>query len=319
MRFFGFDTSNYTTSVAIYDDEKNKIISRKKLLNVKVGERGLRQSEALFQHTVNLPSLVTDITDESGVDFDAVGASVAPRLVEGSYMPCFLAGKNVAQCVAAATGAPFFSTSHQHGHIAAAIFGSGRTELFNSGFIAFHLSGGTTEALLVTPDDDEVFHIELIAESLDLKAGQLIDRTGVLLGLDFPCGAELDSLSLKSDRIFNIKPTLKGNNCCLSGIENQVNAMFDSGCPAEDIASYAVSSVIKTVERMAENLLNDFGDLPLLFAGGVSSNSKMRSEFKRKFNASFAPPSFSADNAAGVAIITSIKYHHDHTNGKSAQ
>ena len=312
MRFLGIDTSNYTTSVALYDDETRLVSGKKKLLEVKKGEKGLRQSEALFHHTVNLPELFEELFAGSSCCISAVGASSTPRTVEGSYMPCFLPGKTVARCLADATETPFYSTSHQHGHIAAAIYSSGRNELFQSKFIALHLSGGTTEALLVEPDEKEIFKIKLIAESLDLKAGQLIDRTGVLLGLKFPCGAELDKLSDNNTSDFKIKPTLKGHNCCLSGIENQIVSLREKGFPDEYIADYCIQSVIKTVEAMTDSLLSEYGDLPLLFAGGVSSNSKLQKLFRNKYNASFASPEYSTDNAAGVAIITAKKYYNDH-------
>ena len=94
--FAGIDTSNYTTSVAVFDGEH--IIQNKKLLTVKKGERGLRQSDALFQHTVNLPVLISKLKSEIGdADIEAFGVSNRPRNIEGSYMPCFLAGESAAE------------------------------------------------------------------------------------------------------------------------------------------------------------------------------------------------------------------------------
>lgn len=301
--FAGFDTSNYTTSVAFLDGED--IIQQKKLLTVKKGERGLRQSEALFQHTVNLPELIDKLPKAENIS--AVAVSSTPRLVEGSYMPCFLAGVSAASAFAKASGCPLYKTSHQTGHILAALYSAKCINYIESPFIAFHVSGGTTEALLVKPDKEKLISIELIAESTDLKAGQLIDRTGVLLGLDFPCGAELEKLAAKSIAEFKIRPSMKGANCSLSGVENKVKAMIETGESKEDISKFVLDYVRITIDSMAEILLKEYGNLPLVFAGGVMSDSLIRQRIESKYNAKFALPQFSCDNAAGVAVYAALK------------
>ncbi|MDE6110729.1 MAG: peptidase M22, partial [Eubacterium sp.] len=119
--FLGFDTSNYTTSVAFFDGEN--IIQKKKLLEVKAGERGLRQSDAVFQHTVNMPALIKELTDECSFNsIKAVGVSTRPRNVDGSYMPCFLVGESNAVSVSSTAKVPVYKTSHQVGHILAALY-----------------------------------------------------------------------------------------------------------------------------------------------------------------------------------------------------
>ena len=180
--FLGFDTSNYTTSVAFFDGKE--IFQKKKLLEVKAGERGLRQSDAVFQHTVNLPVLMKMLTEE--LDFKSirsVGVSTRPRNIDGSYMPCFLVGESNAVCVSSVNKVPLYKTSHQVGHILAALYSIDRLDLIKKPFVAFHVSGGTTEALLVTPDDEEIIKAELIAESTDLKAGQAVEVDAVPDGL----------------------------------------------------------------------------------------------------------------------------------------
>ena len=143
--FLGIDTSNYTTSCAIYDSENDTITHRKKLLPVKKGELGLRQSDAVFHHTVQLPELMKELFADFDGEIDAIGVSDAPMRAEGSYMPCFLTGVCAAESIAAATGKPLYRFSHQQGHIMAALFSSGRRELYGKDFFAFHVSGGTTQ------------------------------------------------------------------------------------------------------------------------------------------------------------------------------
>lgn len=305
--FVGFDTSNYTTSIAVYNG--GKIVQRKKLLEVKQGERGLRQSDAVFQHVVNLPKLADSLAEE--IDFKgnmkAVAVSTRPRNIEGSYMPCFLVGENAAVCASDLCGVPLHKTSHQVGHILAALYSVNRLDLIEKPFIAFHVSGGTTEALLVTPDKDEIIKAELIAESTDLKAGQAVDRAGVLMGLKFPCGVQLDKMAQSSDKEYKIKPSMQGLNCSLSGVENKVKKMIENGEAHNDIAKFVISYICATLDEMTSRLLEKYGDLPLVFAGGVMSNSIINKTLSEKYGAYFAAPEFSSDNAAGIAIYAYLK------------
>lgn len=302
--YLGFDTSNYTTSIALFDGKH--AFQSKKLLEVKHGERGLRQSDAVFQHTVNIPDLLNAL-ELSHEHISAVGVSSRPRNVDGSYMPCFLVGLSNASSVSKFLNVPLFKTSHQVGHILSALYSAGKLELINNRFIAFHVSGGTTEALLIEPDDEEIIKATLIAESIDLKAGQAVDRTGVMLGIKFPCGKELDRLSQQSDKVYKIKPSMQGFNCSLSGVENKVKKMIADGETPADTAKFTLSYISKSIETMTERILNEYGNLPLVFAGGVMSNTLIKKNIKEKFHAYFAEPEFSCDNAVGTAIYAYLK------------
>jgi len=300
--YLGIDTSNYTSSVAVFDGES--VTQYKQLLSVKQGEKGLRQSDAVFQHTVNMP-LLLDKIDLSSVK--AIGVSTKPRNIEDSYMPCFLVGKALAETAANASGARLYGTSHQIGHILAALYSADRLDLINQPLIAFHLSGGTTEALLVTPNNDSIINCEIAASSSDLKAGQAIDRAGVMLGIPFPCGKALDLLSQNSTAEYKYKPSMKGLNCSLSGIENKTKEMIDKGESAENIAKFVFTCISKSVLSMLDGIVEMYGELPVIFSGGVSSNTMLRKEVKKKYNAYFAEPEFSLDNAAGCAVYAYLK------------
>lgn len=303
--YLGIDTSNYTTSTALYDSKSGEMLQQKKLLQVKSGEKGLRQSDALFQHVKMLPVLMEQLNPN--VKIDAVGFSARPRNIKGSYMPCFLAGEEAARCIAAVCGAVCYDFSHQEGHIAAALFSIGKLYMIKEKFIAFHVSGGTTDVLLCTPKNGADFKIEQVATSLDLKAGQAVDRVGIMLGLDFPAGPKLEELAFKSTRQFSIKPCLKGCDCCLSGIENICAGMIKRGEPACDVARFCLEYLKLTLDCMAAAALYKLGKLPLLFAGGVMSNSIIKKYMTKKYGAFFAAPGFSSDNAAGIAALAAIK------------
>ncbi|MBQ3904029.1 MAG: peptidase M22, partial [Eubacterium sp.] len=280
------------------------VVQEKQLLSVKHGEKGLRQSDAVFQHTVNLPKLIEklDISNLKGV-----GVSTQPRSVEGSYMPCFLVGEGAAVAASASAGVPLYKTSHQTGHILAALYSAGRLDLINERHIAFHISGGTTEALLVSPDNDKIINSEIIASSSDLKAGQAIDRAGVMLGLQFPCGKALDELSQKSETVYKYKPSMNGLDCSLSGIENKTKDLVKKGEAPENIAKFVLTCISQSVLKMLDAIKEEYGNLPVIFSGGVSSNSLLRKTILAKYNAYFAEPAFSLDNAAGCAIYAYLK------------
>lgn len=305
--YLGVDTSNYTTSTALIDTEKMKAIQCKKLLPVKEGELGLRQSDAVFHHTKQLPEMVSALFGNKKISLDAIGVSVRPRNIEGSYMPCFLCGEGLADSLGAVNKISVHKTSHQIGHILAALFSSQKLELVNEKFIAFHVSGGTTDCLLVTPDKEKVFDITEIGSSLDIKAGQAIDRTGLMLGLKFPCGKELEKLAAMSDKKYKLKPMLKNGNCCLSGLENKCRKMLDDGERKEDIANYCLSFIYSTIYEMTKFALDIYGNMPIVYAGGVMSDKLIRDKLLQKFDAFFAEPDFSCDNAVGTAVFAAIK------------
>lgn len=305
--FLGIDTSNYTTSTAFFDAQAGSIVQKKKLLPVKEGQLGLRQSDAVFHHTVQLPEMMEQLFDEVKVAPEAVGVSVSPRDMAGSYMPCFLAGASVSRSLSASMNIKLHQFSHQSGHIMAALYSSNALELRHNKFIAFHLSGGTTEAVLVTPDEDLILDKKLIASSLDLKAGQAIDRVGVMLGLKFPAGKELEQLAMSAAKTYRIRPSMKGTDCSLSGIENQCKKLLERGESKENIAFYCLSSVLAALDGMTSALLQEYGNLPLVYAGGVMSNKYIRRNIEEKYNAYFAQPEFSCDNAAGIALLAAAR------------
>lgn len=303
--YVGFDTSNYTTSIAVCDGDGRVIANLKSPLPVRNGERGLRQSDAVFAHTKNLPELA-DRLGEVLKDYTpaAVGVSVTPREAEDSYMPCFLCGKAAAHAFAAANDTPIYETAHQNGHIMAAMYSSGGMERLMQGrFLAFHVSGGTTEALLVTPNGTD-FDITLVGDTKDINAGQAIDRVGVMMGLAFPCGRELETLAAQySEKIEKRPICVKDGHCSLSGVENISKKLYEDSKNSQKVAAFVFDFICRTLIAMTEQIIDKYGNMPVLFAGGVMSNKLMRAELGRKFEAYFAEPEFSADNAAGVALL----------------
>ena len=302
MPVLGLDTSNYTTSAAVFDGQDGLNASR--LLTVKEGELGLRQSEALFQHVQRLPGQVEKLA-QSGLlrDIRAVGASTRPRAVEGSYMPCFLAGTSQGQSMAYLLGVPFFAVSHQQGHLAAAAWSAGHLELMDRPFLAWHLSGGTTELLRVWPDGVNV-QAEILGGTSDISAGQLIDRDGVMLGLQFPAGKALDQLYDSGSDCKTYPVKLNGLTCSLSGMENKVRQLHEKGASAGEVARFVLDLVADVVLRTTQAAQKEYPGLPVLCSGGVASNRRLRQVMESGCGALFSQPQYSTDNAMGVAILT---------------
>lgn len=305
--FLGIDTSNYTSSCAVYDDVNDVFYSEKQLLPVAAGQIGLRQSDAVFHHIKNLPPLLSKLCSTLSDKLSSVGSSYAPRDIDGSYMPCFSVGEGFTDVISSTLGIEKYSFSHQAGHIAAALWSAKQTKLVNERFIAFHVSGGTTDVLLVSPDEEKIFNIEMLASSLDLKAGQSVDRVGSMLGLPFPAGVELDKLSLLSDKEYKVHPFMRDGSCSFSGVENKCRQMLNYGEKKEDIAKYCISYICSAIDKMTEYALAESGDVPIVYAGGVMSNTIINKKISEKFCGHFAEPYYSSDNAAGIAYLTYLK------------
>lgn len=299
MSVIGIDTSNYTTSIAYFDGHCGENCSE--LLPVRQGELGLRQSDAVFAHIKSLPVLSGRLfCNVQAADIQAIGVSTRPRAVEGSYMPCFMVGYSHGKMLADLLNVPLFEVSHQQGHVAASLWSAGRMDLMDKPHLAWHLSGGTTELLLVEPDGKNV-KCNRIGGTTDISAGQLIDRTGVLLGLPFPCGKHLDQLSLNAIEKDLFKVKCPAMEFSLSGVQNKVE-QYHANHSKEETAAYALRCVSYAIRQATANALKEYPGLEVVFSGGVASNTMIRNDM-RTLGAIFSKPEYSTDNAMGVAVL----------------
>lgn len=307
MLTLGIDTSNYATSLAVFDSDAREVVcDKKQFLPVKQGQLGLRQSDALFHHTAALPKLLEELGQQADLTrVAAVGVSAKPRPVEGSYMPCFLAGISAARAFCAAKGLPLLETTHQQGHISAALFATGDASLFDRDVLVFHVSGGTTDLLLCHGAKT----VECIGTSSDLYAGQAVDRVGVKLGFAFPAGVMVSELAAKCSEEIRPKVSVKGMTCSLSGLENQCNGLLAKGKSPEYVCKYCLTCVGETVLRMVKAALDEHPGLPVVFAGGVMSSSVISEYVRRRMpQAHFVPGKFSSDNAIGAAVLAAKEF-----------
>ncbi|CAH2212887.1 tRNA (adenosine(37)-N6)-threonylcarbamoyltransferase complex transferase subunit TsaD [Tepidibacter aestuarii] len=301
----GIDTSCYTTSIAAINLNKEIIINEKKMLKVKNGNRGLRQSDAFFQHVNNLGDMFGDLKNRIK-DYDIVGLCVSskPRPIEGSYMPVFGCGYKFAKTISSVLNAKLYETSHQECHIESAFYD---TNIDKDRFLCIHMSGGTTEILLVNRKLDG-YDIEIVGATKDISAGQLIDRVGVKLGYEFPCGKYLDQNALKcSVDVHNLKISSKEGYINFSGVENQIFSIIDD-YSNEYISKVILNSILDSIYKSIIYLSDKYNIKDVLFVGGVSSSEYISCNMidklsNNKINAFFTKPSFAKDNAIGSGII----------------
>lgn len=304
----GIDTSNYTTSCAVCDLNGTILANYKLLLPVKEGERGLRQSDAVFAHIKNFQKIADQIKEDHGeYEIVAVGYSAHPRDVENSYMPCFLVGESLSLMISSLYNIDNYKFSHQKGHIQAAIYSS--NAVIDDDFIAFHVSGGTTEIVYVNNKNGD-YKIDIIGGSDDLHIGQAIDRIGVKMGLSFPCGRFIEELAKQNNKEIP-KPNIcvKDFSCNISGLENLAANLYEKTKDKQLVSAYVLNFISKTLVRLTTNLRKKYEKTKIIFAGGVMSNSFIQNELRNMFeNVYFASPEFSSDNAAGIAILTLKEY-----------
>ena len=304
----GLDTSNYTTSLGIVDEDFRLIANIKRPLPVKAGECGLRQSDAVFAHIKNLPEVFSEAKPYfASYTLSAVGVSARPRNHEGSYMPCFLSGVSAAESISTVTGVPLFRWSHQCGHLMAALYGADALSLIEAPFGAFHVSGGTTELVRAVYSPDG-FLCDVVGGSRDLHAGQVIDRIGVMMGLGFPAGPALERLSKENAaEVPRRKPALDGCYCHLSGLENLAADLYRTTGNRELTAAFVFDYIGASLVGMSRAYLDTYGEMPLVYAGGVLSNARLKERIGGEVHGRFAPPALSADNAVGIAVLTALR------------
>lgn len=315
--FLGIDTSNYKTSVAITDIDDNIVFERSEFLEVEQGARGLRQSVAFFKQSNALPLFIEDALNHiDAADIRAIAVSSRPRRVEGSYMPVFLAGLNAGIMLSSALKVPMYEFSHQEGHAHAILTSAGCD--IPSRCIMYHLSGGTTEILECTQDEDG-YSMQIIGGTKDISFGQLLDRVGVKLGYSFPSGAYLDEIAKNSLGMKDLEsaPKVKHDDGFfnLSGLETKYLRRIDE----ED----SHDSMVSVIFRQIANLIYDTSSYlsektvinEIYISGGVAASYTVRELIKERNNKlrkpisiTFGDSKLSGDNAVGISRLGRLKY-----------
>ena len=318
--FLGIDTSCYTTSIAIVNAQGKLLDDRRIVLPVAVGKKGLKQSTALFLHWRNLPALISEVfSREKAQKIAAIAVSFRPRPSENSYMPVFSAGTALAESAAALLGVPLVKTSHQEGHIAAGLWSVSVESLKN--FLVLHLSGGTTELIIADKSETQplCFTLKVIGGSLDIQAGQLVDRVGVAMGLSFPSGRELEKTAVEYQREKGhpiIPSSVKGCWMSFSGAETMAKSYLEKKYSFPAVVRAVEHCIAVSVEKALRNAVGDTGITDILLVGGVAANGYIKSRLIKRLEHKavgarlfFPEIQYCGDNAVGVALIARSMYN----------
>ena len=331
--YLGMDTSCYTTSVALLDEAGALVGEARQVLSVKPGRCGLQQSEMVFQHTRNLPRLVEEAVEQvlqsgmvegaevgsagatglaglaaAGYELAAIGVSGYPRPLENSYMPAFLAGLSVARSLAAVTGAKLEVISHQENHLESGLWSAGGPDVER--FLLLHASGGTTDVLLAERQQDGRYRITEVGGSLDLHAGQFVDRIGVALGLQFPTGPALEALAQQAELPLELPVSVRKLQVSLSGPCTAALRKLEAGAEPAALALGVEHALAETFARVLRNGAQEYRVRDVLLVGGVGSNKYIRQHVEKKLAKLRYPVRlwvpegrFSCDNATGCAAF----------------
>lgn len=302
--YLGIDTSCYTTSCALIGEDGNLLAEARKILDVKPGRCGLQQSEMVFQHTRNLPNLLEQVLATPDYELAGIGVSGYPRPLEGSYMPAFLAGMSVARSLAAAMKVPLTVLSHQENHVEAGCWSAQMPK--QERFLALHASGGTTDLLVVEIDDKDCYHIEQVGGSIDLHAGQFIDRIGVALGLQFPTGPALEKLAATATEYEELPISVRKLEVSLSGPSTAAQRKLAAGADGAKLALGVEYCLAETFARLFRKAADQYKIHDVLLVGGVGCNSFIRQHLETRLAQKrvrlWVPEGrFSCDNASGCA------------------
>lgn len=304
--YLGIDTSCYTTSVAAIDEEGLLVGEARRILTVKSGNCGLMQSEMVFQHTRNLPELVETVFKDKNFEIAGIGVSGYPRPIEGSYMPAFLAGMSVARSIAATTGAKLHVISHQENHLEAGMWSAGGPNVDK--FLLLHASGGTTDLILCDKQENGRYNLTEVGGSIDLHAGQFIDRIGVALGLQFPAGPALEALAETAKEMVELPVSNRKLTVSLSGPCTFAVRKLETGVDGASLALGVEHCLAETFARLLKKGVEEFGVHNVLLVGGVGCNKYIRRHVENKLakvrTRLWVPDGrFSCDNASGCAAF----------------
>ena len=304
----GIDTSNYTTSMCLLGEDGNIKADLRKILEVASGARGLRQSEALFQHVKNIPDLTSKLaTLLEGHELVSIGVSEKPRPKEDSYMPVFLPGISLAQALSDFLRIPCHKLTHQENHIWSGLASAGGP--VSPDFLAIHLSGGTTELTSVTrKEETHQLTVDLLGGTLDLHAGQYVDRLGVMLGLPFPAGPSLEKLAERTEESVQIPTFHRDGMVSFSGPLTALEKIVGE-VPVEVCARSCFTSIARTLVKWIRWVEKEQASREVLVVGGVASNQILRQALRQalpNFKLYFAAPAYILDNAYGAAFFSAL-------------
>ncbi|MCB0547865.1 MAG: tRNA (adenosine(37)-N6)-threonylcarbamoyltransferase complex transferase subunit TsaD [Phaeodactylibacter sp.] len=265
-------------------------------------------------HQINIIPVVDLAIKKAGIDkreISAIAFTRGPGLI-GSL----IVGVSFAKSYALSLGIPLIEVNHMQAHVLAHFAEAPRPGF---PFLCLTVSGGHTQIVLVRSHLD----MEVIGQTLDDAAGEAFDKTGKLLGLDYPAGPIIDQLARNGKAVFDFpEPQIPGLDFSFSGLKTSIlyflqksrkeNPAFIEENRADicaSVQSRIVSILINKISQAAE----ETGIREIAIAGGVSANSELRATLEKTgkekgWNTYIPKFEYCTDNAAMIAVTGYYKY-----------
>lgn len=325
MKILGIETSCDETGVAIFDEEKGLIANQLySQIEMHADYGGVVPELASRDHIRKTLPLIDAALKEANLtakDIDGIAYTAGPGLVGA-----LLVGATIARSLAYAWQVPALGVHHMEGHLLAPMLEDNPPPF---PFVALLISGGHTQLVKV----DGVGQYELLGESIDDAAGEAFDKTGKLLGLDYPAGVAVSKLAEQGtpNRFIFPRPMTDrpGLDFSFSGLKtfaaNTINANLNAEGKLDeqtrcDIAHAFQQAVVDTIIIKCKRALQQTGYKRLVMAGGVSANKQLRADLAEmmknlKGEVFYPRPQFCTDNGAMIAYTGFIRLKHgEHTD-----
>ncbi|MBK8557682.1 MAG: tRNA (adenosine(37)-N6)-threonylcarbamoyltransferase complex transferase subunit TsaD [Lewinellaceae bacterium] len=275
-------------------------------------------------HQANIIPVVELALRKAGVtakELSAIAFTRGPGLL-GSL----LVGTTFAKAMALSLNIPLIEADHMQSHVLAH-FAEAPKPAFP--FLCLTVSGGHTQIVLVK----DFLDMEILGNTIDDAAGEAFDKTGKMLGLDYPAGPIIDRLAAQGAAVFPFpEPSVAGLNFSFSGLKTAVlyflrdqKAINPNFIP-ENLANICASvqhTIVKVLLKKLRKAAHQTGIRQVAIAGGVSANSGLRNALKAMGEKEqwevFIPAfEFCTDNAAMIGVTAYYKYLQGAFTGQDA-
>ena len=312
VNILAIETSCDDTAAAVVQNNKvlSNVVSSQKIHEL---YGGVVPEVASREHDKLIVPVVNKALTSSGLrlnQIDAVAYTRGPGL-----MGSLLVGTSFAKSLSLSLNVPLLEINHMHAHILSIFIDDGK-DIPTFPFLALTVSGGHTQLVIVNSASD----FNLIGTTLDDAAGEAFDKSGKLLGFEYPAGPKIDKIANDGDpnKFKFTKPNVAGHDFSFSGLKTNFKNFILSKDKLfiednlNDICASLQMTIIDILIDKIKVASNKFKINQIVVCGGVSANSKLRSELKDLKNQeirTYVPElQYSTDNAAMIGISGYYKF-----------
>jgi N6-L-threonylcarbamoyladenine synthase len=275
---------------------------------------GVVPEVASRQHQINIVPIVEMAMRKAGIskhDLDAIAFTRGPGL-----MGSLLVGVSFAKSLALSLNIPMIEVHHMTAHVLAHFAEDPKPKF---PFLCLTVSGGHTQIVKVT----DYLEMEILGETLDDAAGEAFDKTGKMLGLDYPAGPVIDKLARLGNPIFAFpEPQIPNLDFSFSGLKTSILYFLQKNTKENplfiqenlnDICASVQKRIVDILLKKLKKAAHETGITHIAIAGGVSANSGLREGLQDMGNTegwtTYIPAfQYCTDNAGMIAVTAYYKY-----------